>query len=93
MNIAEFLRIAIFIEHRWWLLQYRVITLKQVHIATAAFLKYSFRKVFINSWSIGRIISTAESDFSKVARAALLQSVSVIDNFLEILQDFKKNSF
>ena len=93
VNIAKFLRITIFIEHRWWLLECRAIILKQVRLATGAFLRCSFRKVFLNSWSIGRRISTAKSDLSRVAPAALLQSISVMDNFLEVLQDFKENSF
>ena len=72
VNIAKFLRIAIFIEHLWWLLKCRVITLKQVQVASAAYLRCSLRKIFLNSWGIGRRISTAESDLSKVAPAALL---------------------
>ena len=72
VNIAEFLRIAIFIEHLWWLLECRVITLKQVQIATTAFLRCSFRKTFLNFWSIGRRVSIAESDLTRVAPAALL---------------------
>ena len=85
MNIAEYSRIAIFIEHLWWLLEYRVITLKEVQVASAAFLRWFFRKIFLNSWSIGRRRSTAESDLSRVAPATLLVSFSVMDNFLEIL--------
>ena len=72
VNIAEFLRIAIFIEHLWWLLECRVITLKQVQIATTAFLTCSFRKAILNFWSIGRRVSIAESDLTRVAPAALL---------------------
>ena len=72
VNIAEFLRIAIFIEHLWWLLECRVITLKQVQIATTAFLRCSFTKTFLNFWSIGRRVSIAESDLTRVAPAALL---------------------
>ena len=93
VNISEFLRIAIFIEHLWWLLQYRVITLKQVQVASSAFLRCSFRKIFLNFWIIGRRTSTAESDLSRIAPAALLLSLFVMDNFLEILQEFKENSF
>ena len=74
MNIAEFLRIAIFIEHLWWLLECRVEagTLKQVQIATTVFLRYSFTKAFLNFWNIGRRVSIAESDLTRVAPAALL---------------------
>ena len=93
VNIAEFLRVAIFIEHLWWLLECRVITSKQVQVASAVFLRCSFRKIFLNSWSIGSRISIAESDLSRLAPATLLLSLSEMDNFLEILQDFKKNSF
>ena len=78
VNIAEFLRIAIFIEHLWWLPEYRVLTL-------AVFVRCSLRKIFLNSWSITRRISTAESDLSRAASATLLLSLSVMDNFLEIL--------
>ena len=93
VNIAEFLRIAIFIEHLWWLLECRVITMKQVQVASAAFLKRFFKKIFLNSWSIGRRISTVESDLSRVAPAMLLLSLSIMDNFLEILQKFRKIVF
>ena len=74
VNIAEFLRIAIFIEHLWWLLECRVEagTLKQVQIATTALLRCSFTKTFLNFWSIGRRVSIAESDLTRVAPAALL---------------------
>ena len=34
-----------------------------------------------------------ESDLNKVAPAKLLQSLSVMDSFLETLQGFKKNNF
>ena len=93
VNFAEVLRIAIFIEHLWWLLECRVITMKQVQVASAAFLRRFFRKIFLNSWSIGRRISTAESDLSRVAPATLLLSLSVMDNFQEILQKFRKIVF
>ena len=66
---------------------WRVITLNQT-VASAVFLRCSFRKIFQNSWSIGRRTSTAVSDLSRVATAALLQSISVMDNFLQILQEF-----
>ena len=74
VNIAEFLRIAIFIEHLWWLLECRVEagTLKQAQIATTALLRCSFTKTFLNFWSIGRRVSIAESDLTRVAPAALL---------------------
>ena len=93
VNIAKFLRIAIFMEDLWWLIKCRVITLKQVQVASAAFLRCSLRKIFLNSWSIGRRISIAESDLSKFAPATLLSSLSVMENFPEILQEFKENSF
>ena len=67
LNIAELLRIAIFIEHL--VAAWRVITVKQT-VASAAFLRCSFRKIFRNSWSTGRRIFTAVSDLSKVAPAA-----------------------
>ena len=89
VNITEFLRIAIFIEYLWWLLECRVITLKQVKVASSAFLRCSLRKMFLDSWSIGRRISIAESDVSKVAPATLPLSLFVVDNFLEILQEVK----
>ena len=44
VNIAEFLRIAFFIEHLWWLRECRAITLKQVEVASSVFLRCSFRK-------------------------------------------------
>ena len=91
VNIAGFLSIVIFIEHLWWLLECRVITMKQVQVAPAAFLRRLFRKIFLNSWSIGkRISSTAESDLSRIAPATLLLSLSIMDNFVEILQKFRK---
>ena len=93
LNIVEFLRIAIFIEHVWWLLECRVITLKQVQVISAAILRCSFRKIFLNSRSIGRRLSTAESNLSRVAPVRLLLSLFVMDNFLEILQEFKESSF
>ena len=52
VNFAEVLRIAIFIEHLWWLLECRVITMKQVQVAWAAFLRCFFRKIFLNSWRL-----------------------------------------
>ena len=90
---CEFLGIAIFMEHLWWLLECRVITVKRVLVASAVFLRCSFRKIFLYSWSIGRRISTAESDLNRVAPVTLLLTLSVMDNFLEILQEFKKNGF
>ena len=93
VNIAEFLRIAVFIEQLWWKLECRVITFKHVQVVSAAFLRSSFKKIFLNNWSNGKRISTAESDLSRVAPATLLLSLSVMDNFLEILLEFQKNSF
>ena len=58
-------------------LEYRVIIVKQVQVASAAFLRRPLRRT-----------STAGSDLSKVATAALLHSLSVMDIFLEILQEF-----
>ena len=49
---------------------------------------YRESTVLLNFWSVGGRISTAESDLSRLARATLLLSLSVIDNFLEILQKF-----
>ena len=72
VNNPDFLRITIFIEHLWCLLECRAITLKQVQVASVVFLSCSFRKIFLNSWSIGRRTSIAESDLSKVAPATLL---------------------
>ena len=54
VNIAEFLRIAIFIEYLWWLLECRVITLKQVQVASADFLRCFFQKnisKFLEYWT------------------------------------------
>ena len=67
--------------------------MKQVQVASAAFLKRFFKKISLNSWSIGRRISTVESDLSRVAPATLLLSLSIMDNFLEILQKFRKIVF
>ena len=69
-------------------LEYGVIIVKQVQVASAAFLRRPLRKIFLNSWKIGRRTSTAGSDLSKVATAVLLHSLSVMDIFLEILQEF-----
>ena len=85
MNNAALLRIAIFTEHLWCLLEHRVITLKQVQVASADFLGCSFRKIFLNSWSIGGRISAETNGLSRVAPAMLLLSLSVMNNFLEIL--------
>ena len=49
---------------------------------------YSLLKLFK---AILRIISTTERNFSKVV--TLLKSISVMGNFLEIFQEFNKNSF
>ena len=35
----------------------------------------------------------AESDLSRVSLVTLMLSFSVMDNFLEILQEFKENGF
>ena len=58
-----------------------------------SFSKALFKKKFQNSWSIQKRIFTAENDLSKATPATLLQSLSVIGSFLEILQGFKENSF
>ena len=57
-----------------------------LQVASSAFLRCSFRKIFLNFWRIGRKIYTAEIDLSRVAPATLVLSVSVMDNFLENLQ-------
>ena len=92
LNIAEFLRIAIFKEQLWWLLECSVITLKQVQVASASSLRRSFWNIFLSSCSIGRRRFRVERDLSRVAPATLLLSLSVMDNFLKILQEFKKNT-
>ena len=84
---------AIFMEYLWWLLECRVITMKQLQVASAVFLGHFFRKIFLNSSSIGRTISIAESDLSRVGPATLLLSLSGIDNFLENLQKFREIVF
>ena len=47
VNIAEFLRIAIFIEHFWWLLECRIITMKQVASCTSCLSSIS---KFLECW-------------------------------------------
>ena len=47
------------------------------------------RKSFLNSWCVGK---HAGSDLSKVAPETLLQSLSVMGNYLEILQEFQEFS-
>ena len=61
--------------------------------AEAAFWRVSSGKLFLNSWSILRKITTMESDLNKVVHATLLKSLSIMANFLEVFQDFNKNSF
>ena len=61
--------------------------------AEAAFWRVSSGKLFLNSWSILRKITTMESDLNKVVLATLLISLSVMGNFLEVFQEFNKNSF
>ena len=61
--------------------------------AEAAFWRVSSGKLFLNSWSILRKITTMESDLDKVVLATLLISLSVMGNFLEVFQEFNKNSF
>ena len=72
VNIAEILRIAIFTDHLWRLLEWSIITLKQVKLHQLPFWGISFRETVRNYWSIGRGIFTAESDLSRVALATLL---------------------
>ena len=88
VKIAEFFRIAIFIEHLWWLLECRVITMKQVQVASAAFVRSFFRKIFLNSSSIGRRISTADGDLSRAAPATLLLSITHHNGYFP--RDFAK---
>ena len=61
--------------------------------AKAAFWMFSSGKLFINSWSILRKLTTMESDLSKVVPSTLLKSLSVIGNFLEVFKEYNKNSF
>ena len=82
VNIAEFLRIAIFTEHLCWPLECSAITSKRGQVASGVFLRCFFRKIYLNSWSIGRRISTAESYLRRVAPATLLLSLSGMDNLL-----------
>ena len=50
--------------------------------AEAAFWRVSSGKLFVNSWSILRKITTMESHLSKFVPATLLKSLSVMINFL-----------
>lgn len=50
------------------------------------FLRYSLRKIFLNSWNIRRKISIKENNLCKVAPAMLVWLL------IEILQEFTKNS-
>ena len=61
--------------------------------AEAAFWRVSSGKLFLHSWSILRKIITMESDLNKVLLATLLKSLSEMGNFLEVFQEFNKNSF
>ena len=59
----------------------------------ATFWWVSLGKLFLNSWSIWRIITTTESDLNKFVLAKLLKPISVMDNFLEDFQEFNKKTF
>ena len=54
--------------------------MKQVQVTSPDFLRHFFRKIFLNSWSIGIRISTAESDLSRGAPATLPLLLSIMDN-------------
>ena len=59
----------------------------------ATFWRVSLGKLFLNYWSIWRIITTMESDLNKSVPVKLLKSISVMDNFLEDFQEFNKKTF
>ena len=65
---CKIFRNSYFVEHLWWLLKCRFMTLKQIKVASTVFLRGSFRKLFLNYWSAGGRISTVESNLSKVAQ-------------------------
>ena len=49
--------------------------------------------LFLNSLCILRKVSITKRDLSKITPAALVKSLSVTGDFLELLQEFNKNSF
>ena len=53
LEYCKIFRNSYFVEHLWWLLKCRVMTLKQVNVASTVFLRSSFRKLFLNYWSVG----------------------------------------
>ena len=57
------------------------------------FWRFSSRQLFQNSWNILRKIIAIESNLNNVAPATLLKPLSVMGNFLEVFQEFTKNSF
>ena len=59
--------------------------------AEAAFWRFSLGKLFLNSWNI--LMTTMESDLSKIVPATLLKVLSVMSNFSKFFQEFNKNSF
>ena len=61
--------------------------------AEAAFWRFSLGKLFPNSRNVLRKITTTKSDLNKVIPATFLKLLSVMINFLEILQEFSKNCF
>ena len=50
------------------------------------------KKSFLNSICILKNVCIRENDLSKVTATTLLESVSLMDNFLEVFQGFNKNS-
>ena len=86
LEYCKIFRNSYFVQHLWRLLKCRVMTLKRVKVASAVFLRGSFRKLFLNYWSAGRRISTVESNLSKVAQQGYRSHCCL----LEILQEFRK---
>ena len=63
---------------------------REMRAAEAAFSRVFSGKLFSNSWSIWRKITTIESDLTKFVPTTLLKSLSVMDTFLEDSQEFNK---
>ena len=63
---------------------------REMRAAEVAFSRVSSGKLFSNSWSIWRKITTIESDLTKFVPTTLLKSLSVMDTFLEDSQEFNK---
>lgn len=61
--------------------------------AEAAFWRFPAGRLFLNSWNILRTITTMESELSTIVPAKLLNSFSVMRNFLEVSQDISKYGF